>query len=87
MFLQIWIVLTGNFNFTNLLMVTILLSLLDDQFFYPRRKPVSSWNFAEKALNFLIYAGVIGILVNLYSLKLNGTIMESNIGNLIIFII
>jgi hypothetical protein len=78
-FLQISVVLTGNYNFTNLLMVTLLLSLLDDQFFYGRRKPFTKWTFIEKIVNILIYGVVFLAVVKLYSLKLNGTIIESNL--------
>lgn len=65
-------------------MVTLLLSLLDDQFFYGRRKQFTKWTFIEKVINILIYGAVLLALVKLYSLKLNGTIVESNIGNLIL---
>ncbi|EFA12890.2 lipase maturation factor 2 [Tribolium castaneum] len=78
-FLQISIVLTGNYNFTNLLMVTLLLSLLDDQFFYGRRKPFTKWTFIEKVINILTYGALLLAVVKLYSLKLDGTIIESNI--------
>lgn len=33
MFLQMWIVLTGNYGFLNFLIPVLLLSLLDDKFF------------------------------------------------------
>ncbi|RZC35518.1 lipase maturation factor 2, partial [Asbolus verrucosus] len=77
--LQISVVLTGNYNFTNLLMVTLLLSLLDDQFFYGRRKPFTKWTLIEKVINILIYVGVLLAVIKLYSLKLNGTVIESGI--------
>lgn len=37
-FLQIFIVLTGNYNFVNMLVVTLLISLLDDSFFFGKTK-------------------------------------------------
>jgi hypothetical protein len=37
--------------------------------------------FIEKIVNILIYGVVFLAVVKLYSLKLNGTIIESNLGN------
>ncbi|XP_018564057.1 lipase maturation factor 2 [Anoplophora glabripennis] len=77
--LQICIVLTGNFDFSNMLIVTLLLSLLDDQFFYGRKKALSRWTIVGKIVNVVIFGGILYGVVNLYSLKFGGTHIESNI--------
>ncbi|CAH0546015.1 unnamed protein product [Brassicogethes aeneus] len=78
-FLQICIVLTGNFNFVNLLMVTLMISLLDDQFFYGRKHSMSKWNIIGKISNVFIHGALLYGVVILYNLKINGTTIDSNV--------
>lgn len=78
-FLQICIVLTGNFDFSNMLIVTLLLSLLDDNFFYGRKKSLSKWTIVGKIVNIIIHGVIIYGVILLFSLKLNGTLIDSNI--------
>ncbi|KAK9881471.1 hypothetical protein WA026_016355 [Henosepilachna vigintioctopunctata] len=77
-FLQICIVLTGNFNFSNLLIVTLLISLLDDQFFYGKKKS-SEISYLGNIANILIHGALFYGVVTLYSLKIEGSIVESKI--------
>lgn len=74
------IVLTGNFNFVNLLIVTLLFSLLDDLFFFGRRKSLSKLNILGKIANVIVHGAVIYGVILLYNLKVNGTTIDSNIG-------
>ncbi|XP_019875245.2 lipase maturation factor 2-like [Aethina tumida] len=78
-FLQMCIVLTGNFNFVNLLIVTLLFSLLDDLFFFGRRKSLSKLNILGKIANVIVHGAVIYGVILLYNLKVNGTTIDSNI--------
>ncbi|KAJ8964087.1 hypothetical protein NQ314_005141 [Rhamnusium bicolor] len=77
--LQICIVLTGNFDFSNMLLVTLLLSLLDDQFFYGRKKSLSKWSIVGTIFNVLIHGAILYGVVLLFSLKINGTRINSEI--------
>ncbi|KAJ8968693.1 hypothetical protein NQ317_007340 [Molorchus minor] len=62
--LQICIVLTGNFDFSNVLIVTLLLSLLDDQFFYGRKKSISKWSIVGKIISVVLYGIILyGVIV------------------------
>lgn len=80
LFLQIAIVLTGNFSYLNLLLVTLLLSLLDDQFFYNRkREGTNLWVYVGSLLNILIHAAIIYGVIFLFSLKYSDSIIESKI--------
>jgi len=82
MFLQIAIVLTGNFNFLNLLLVTLLVSLLDDQFFIKSKKfkSIPTIKIISFILNFVIYGALTYAIVCLFNVKFNGQIIESKIG-------
>ncbi|XP_066250668.1 lipase maturation factor 2-like [Euwallacea similis] len=77
--LQTCIVATGNFGFSNILIVTLLLSLLDDQFFYERKKPMSKWDILDNTVNVGIWALVTFGLIKLYGLNYNGGILETQI--------
>ncbi|XP_014250285.1 lipase maturation factor 2-like [Cimex lectularius] len=57
-FLQFFIILTGNFNFFNYLTITLCLSLLDDDFFY--RNPKNTQSFVSRAFKLLTTVGVYG---------------------------
>lgn len=84
-FLQICIVLTGNYDFSNMLIVTLLLSLLDDQFFYGSKKSSNTkWNIIGKIVNILIHGALVFVIIHLYSIKLNGSQIESHIGKMIL---
>ncbi|GLV46648.1 uncharacterized protein CBL_11509 [Carabus blaptoides fortunei] len=80
-FLQICIVLTGNFNFRDLLLVTLSISLLDDQFFFGKyRRPRSTkWTILSQVLNITIHSLILYGVYVLYGLKLNGTQIDSHI--------
>nr|CAI5843220.1 unnamed protein product [Callosobruchus analis] len=79
LFLQICIVLTGNYDYLSLLIVTLTLSLLDDQFFYGRKKSLSKWSIIGKIVNVILHAAVFYGIAQLYSLKLHGSQIDSNI--------
>ncbi|CAH1981690.1 unnamed protein product [Acanthoscelides obtectus] len=79
LFLQICIVLTGNYDYLSLLIVTLTLSLLDDQFFYGRKKSISKWSVVGNIVNVLLHAAVFYGIVHLYSMKINGTQIDTNI--------
>lgn len=79
-FLQICVVLTGNFNFVNLLIVTLTISLLDDQFFYGKRRGSdNSWALVGKIINFLVYGAVLYAVITFYSIKIDGTKIDAQI--------
>lgn len=80
--LQIIIFLTGNFNFANLLIVTLNFSLLDDYYFF--RKPKKFQSLVKEvilgALNLLIHVGIIALVINLFTLRYEGDHISSKIG-------
>lgn len=79
-FLQICIVLTGNFNFENLLVVTLLISLLDDQFFYGKKKSSNGSVISYGLIaNSLIYGALFYGVVILYSIKIEGSVVQAKI--------
>ncbi|KAG5889431.1 hypothetical protein JTB14_032764 [Gonioctena quinquepunctata] len=78
LFLQLCIILTGNFGFSNILLLTLQLSLLDDQFFYKKRS-MSKWSIVGKIVNVAIHGIVIYWTIQLYSLKLNNVQIDSSI--------
>lgn len=72
--LQIGIILTGNYNFFNLLTITLCVSLLDDDFFQKRKsrrsKQKSFWHrVADWVLTAAAYGYLIYILVRYFSLS------------------
>lgn len=78
--MQTCIVATGNFGHANILMVALLLSLLDDRFFYGTKKGESGkTDIVEKILTVALWAGVVYGLVKLYGLKYNGGILQAEI--------
>lgn len=80
LFLQTCIVATGNFGHANILMVALLLSLLDDRFFYGTKKGESGkTDTVETIFNVALWTGVIYGLVKLYGLKYNGGILHAEI--------
>ncbi|XP_018330116.1 lipase maturation factor 2 [Agrilus planipennis] len=80
-FLQICIVLTGNFNFVNILVTTLLLSLLDDRTFFGKRRfeEKKTYSVLGKVVNVAIYAVILYYIVILYDLKINGSQIDSKI--------
>ncbi|CAH1155261.1 unnamed protein product [Phaedon cochleariae] len=78
LFLQLTILLTGNFGFSNILLITLQLSLLDDQFFY-KRKNMSRWSIVGKVANVLLHGALIYGTIQIFSLKINGSQIDSNI--------
>ncbi|CAG9770725.1 unnamed protein product [Ceutorhynchus assimilis] len=79
LFLQTCIVATGNFDHANILIVTLLLSLLDDQFFYGKKKPNSKLDILDKTLNVGIWIGVAFGVTKLYGLKYTDGILDAQI--------
>ncbi|KAL0116070.1 hypothetical protein PUN28_011138 [Cardiocondyla obscurior] len=82
-FLQLCIIVTGNYNFFNFLTICLCISLLDDQFFY-KRKSKGDKSRIKNYLSTLTTISVYGVILYgtyvFYGLKLtdNWTI-ESNI--------
>lgn len=86
LFLQTCIVATGNFGHSNILMVALLLSLLDDRFFYDTKKGESGkTDILATIFNAALWAGAIYGLVKLYGLKYNGEILQSEISKFFYF--
>lgn len=66
-----------------MLLVTLSISLLDDQFFFGkyRRTPRSSkWTILSQILNIAIHGLILYGAYVLYGLKLNGSQIDSHIG-------
>lgn len=85
-FLQICVVLTGNFNFRDILVFTLTLSLLDDQFFFgrSRREPTSKVSsILKQIVNLTIHAAIIYGVYVLCGLKLNGSQIDSKLSKLL----
>lgn len=78
-FLQTCIVLTGNFNFSNLLIVALTVSLLDDQFFFNRRSDNRLASVLAKIFNFLVHGALIYAIVVLYGLKIKESHVDAHI--------
>lgn len=80
LFLQTCIVATGNFGHSNILIVALLLSLLDDRFFYGTKKGESGkTDIVEQIFNVALWAGVIYAVVKLYGLKYIGGVLQAEI--------
>lgn len=81
--MQIAVYLTGNFNFLNLLITTMLITLLDDQFFFgkSRKNNESVIPGVFSALINIIFHGAIvyGVIV-FYNIKFTGTQIEASVG-------
>lgn len=74
--------MTGNFNTYNFLMVTLLVSLLDDQVFYKRsnRKRATKWRrLFEFVLNIAIHGTVLYGCYLFYGMNIEGNTFESKI--------
>ncbi|XP_028135672.1 lipase maturation factor 2 [Diabrotica virgifera virgifera] len=78
LFLQICVIVTGNFGFANILVLALLLVLLDDQCFY-KKKSSGKWSILGKVASFVIIIGIIYGSIVLFNLKLNNGQVESNI--------
>ncbi|KAJ9576239.1 hypothetical protein L9F63_006901 [Diploptera punctata] len=72
-FLQVAIILTGNYNFFNLITIVLCISLLDDEFFY-RKKTQKGDNAMRillgKILTAAIYGGVLYATYTLFSIRI-----------------
>nr|XP_022920242.1 lipase maturation factor 2-like [Onthophagus taurus] len=81
---QIGVYLTGNFNFLNILITTLLVSLLDDQFFFAKPLKSNKSNAVMKLLgtviNILIFVALIGAVIVLFNLKISGNEIQSSVG-------
>ncbi|XP_045463672.1 lipase maturation factor 2-like [Harmonia axyridis] len=77
-FLQICIVLTGNFSFANLLIVVLTLSLLDDKGIQSK-KVSEEPSYVANIVNILIHGALFYAVVTIFSLKIEGSVVESKI--------
>ncbi|CAH1405828.1 unnamed protein product [Nezara viridula] len=79
--LQLAIILTGNYNFFNLLTIALCLSLLDDDCFYKTTKKSGIFmKLFKTAITVGVYLGLIYATVVLYGLKIMpGGVVESKI--------
>lgn len=83
LFLQICIVLTGNFNFLNLLIVSLLLSLLDDKLFFAKSKFwEGKWpDILGQLANIILHAAILYGVVILFNVKIvDSTQIDAKIG-------
>ncbi|CAH1105727.1 unnamed protein product [Psylliodes chrysocephalus] len=74
-FLQSACLLTGNFGVWNILVIALSLSLLDDQCFYKKKSSGSVLGFIA---NVAIHAAIIYGTIQVFSLKINGSQIDSN---------
>ncbi|XP_044736039.1 lipase maturation factor 2-like isoform X2 [Chrysoperla carnea] len=82
LFLQLCIIVTGNFNTYNILMITLMISLLDDQVFYKRIKKqrASKWSrLFTFFLNLLIHCSILYGIYVLYDIKFDGNKLDGKI--------
>ncbi|CAH1187705.1 unnamed protein product [Phyllotreta striolata] len=79
LYLQLCILLTGNFGIWNILMMTLSLALLDDHFFYKRK---TSAGKGRTILSLIFNVGIHALIAygafKLFSLKLDGSKIASN---------
>lgn len=78
LFVQICILLTGNFGFANLLVITLLIALLDDQCFY-KKKGSNKSSILGTIATVVIYGAIIYGVVVLFNLKVNGTQIDATV--------
>ncbi|KAK7870100.1 hypothetical protein R5R35_011080 [Gryllus longicercus] len=82
-FLQICIIITGNYNFFNTLTIVLCISLLDDEFFLKKKQAKGGklWlSLLKKVINFSVYGGVLFATYVLFNLRLeNGFTITSDI--------
>lgn len=80
---QIAIILTGNYNFFNLITIVLCISLLDDEFFYRRRLQrgrTSAWSgMINKVVNALVYGGILYTTIAMFSVRLTPSHIESDV--------
>lgn len=78
-FLQVGIILTGNYNFFNLLTIVLCTSLLDDEFFYRKRLQKgksNAWSgIVSKLVNLVVYAAVLYATYFFFSVRISPTQM------------
>ncbi|XP_050295295.1 lipase maturation factor 2-like [Anthonomus grandis grandis] len=78
-FLQLCILATGNYGHANMLVLTLLLTLLDDNIFYKRKRISSKMEILDKTLNIGLWAGIVFGVVKLYGLVYKGGILDAHI--------
>ncbi|KAF7273526.1 hypothetical protein GWI33_013769 [Rhynchophorus ferrugineus] len=78
-FLQTCIVATGNFSYENILIMTLLLSLLDDKVFSTKKKPSSKMDFLDHTLTVGVWAGLCFGIYKLYGIKFSGGLLDAQI--------
>ena len=91
LFLQCHIVLTGNYNFFNLLTVCLSIALLDDEFFYSKKNKSGKskiWDYLSTLTCIAVYAGILYGTYVYYNLRLteNWTI-SAKIGKILVIFI
>ncbi|XP_014210138.1 lipase maturation factor 2 [Copidosoma floridanum] len=72
-FLQAITIITGNYNFYNLLAICLSISLLDDQFFYHRKSKTESsqiWKYLTNLICLAVYGGILFGTYKLFNLEL-----------------
>ncbi|KAH1002951.1 hypothetical protein HUJ04_008971 [Dendroctonus ponderosae] len=67
--LQLGILATGNFGHANSLMIAIMLSLLDDQFFYGKQKPRTVLNVLDVVLTGVLWIALFFGTVHFFGLR------------------
>jgi len=82
--LQIAIIVTGNYNFFNLLTIVLCTSLLDDEFFYRRRLQKGQPNVwsgvISNLVNVIVYGGVLYATYIFFSIRITSSqVIESDI--------
>uniref|UniRef100_T1HC95 Lipase maturation factor n=1 Tax=Rhodnius prolixus TaxID=13249 RepID=T1HC95_RHOPR len=80
-FLQLMIIISGNYNFFNFLIFALCFSLLDDDFFYGEgKKSTALKRFSKYLATIIIYTVVIFAFIKLYGIKITPAgIIESKI--------
>lgn len=73
LFLQMCIILTGNFNFYNLLAIALLLSLLDDSFFYSdlSQKKNALLTILSKLVSLIVFGATVFLFYKLFGIKID----------------
>lgn len=79
-FLQICIILTGNYNFFNILTIVLCISLLDDDFFLKKKQTKGGklWlSVLKKGITIAVYGGVLYAAYTFFNLRLeSGSIIS-----------
>ncbi|XP_069702878.1 lipase maturation factor 2-like isoform X1 [Periplaneta americana] len=83
-FLQVAIIVTGNYNFFNLLTIVLCTSLLDDEFFYRRRLQKgksNAWSgIISKLVTLIVYGAVLYASYVFFSIRISPSqIIDSDV--------